>query len=382
MSTKEVVDNIVSKVDDYRRILLDNTIELREFVKHWQSPIITGLIGVIILYIFISKIYNREFKLLRHLIKYRDTLVITHLSDNKEIMKGDFRLCDFYIASSYRSYLPGYQYFDIASKEMLRILLECGCRYIDLDIFPSSFCRDANPVVVSGKEVGLWNFSNSIPLEECLKIIKLYSFSNKVSVNIREPLFIYLNITANENYLLLKKVADLVDKYFGSRLVDNSKYKNYFPQIPIKKLFGRVVILCNSRFKGSPMSEIINMSVEDNYMRSLNSDQVSDNFDKRELTEYNKRNITRVYPVYSGRSSENYNMSNAWLCGCQIVAINYQTSDQFLEFYLDFFGGAPMKLKPEPLRFKPFTYEKPPPQDPKVSFAPMKYSTPFYNITY
>jgi hypothetical protein len=387
-TSKEVLDNMMNNIATYKAYLMSNTVQMRKFVKKWRMPLISGLISIIILYIFFSKIYNRETKLTRHLIRARSSFVLESIADNKEVLDNDFRLCDFYIASSYRSFLPGNQYFDIVSADTIRTILECGVRYIELDIFPSSFCVNSAPVVVSGREKGLWHYSNSLSLDVAFKTIKDVAFNNKTTINIREPLFLYLNINANENYNLLKKVADLVDQYFGPRLTStNNKYKDIFPQTPIKNLFGKVVIISNKKWEKSPMEELINLSPDGESfdkitMRSLNSDQVTDNFDKRELTEYNKRNITRVYPIYNGRSSENYNPSNCWLTGCQIVAFNYQTSDAFLDFYLDFFKNLSMRLKPEPLRFKPFVYDKPPPQNPAVSFAPIKHSTPFYSIVY
>lgn len=51
------------------------------------------------------------------------------------------------------------------------------------------------------------------------------------------------------------------------------------------------------------------------------------------LTEYNKRNITRVYPKGARVDSSNYNPLPAWGCGCQLVALNWQTADMPMWLY-------------------------------------------------
>lgn len=44
-----------------------------------------------------------------------------------------------------------------------------------------------------------------------------------------------------------------------------------------------------------------------------------------ELLRYNRKALTRVYPKGPRVDSSNYDPLHLWLCGAQMVALNYQT---------------------------------------------------------
>ena len=72
-----------------------------------------------------------------------------------------------------------------------------------------------------------------------------------------------------------------------------------------------------------------------------------------EWAEYNKKQMSRIYPAGVRIDSSNYNPIPSWNVGSQIVALNYQTSCLQMHLndgkYLDN-GGAGYVLKPEALR--------------------------------
>jgi phosphatidylinositol phospholipase C delta len=58
---------------------------------------------------------------------------------------------------------------------------------------------------------------------------------------------------------------------------------------------------------------------------------------QRQCADYNRDHLSRVYPLGTRVNSENYSPVTAWSMGCQLVALNYQTSDDFLQINDGFF---------------------------------------------
>eukprot|EP00732_Lithocolla_globosa_P002728 Lithocolla_globosa_v1_NODE_1890_length_2271_cov_8.625451.p1 type:complete len:275 gc:universal NODE_1890_length_2271_cov_8.625451:813-1637(+) len=68
---------------------------------------------------------------------------------------------------------------------------------------------------------------------------------------------------------------------------------------------------------------------------------------------HNTNRLTRVYPKGSRVNSSNYDPSPLWRVGCQLVALNFQTSDVPMQLHRGLFrlnGNCGYVLKPERLR--------------------------------
>ncbi|XP_056336632.1 1-phosphatidylinositol 4,5-bisphosphate phosphodiesterase beta-1 [Danio aesculapii] len=82
-----------------------------------------------------------------------------------------------------------------------------------------------------------------------------------------------------------------------------------------------------------------------------------------EFIEYNKLQLSRIYPKGTRVDSSNYNPQVFWNAGCQLVALNFQTLDLPMQLNLGVFeynGRCGYRLKPEFMRrmdkqFDPFT---------------------------
>ncbi|XP_053305358.1 1-phosphatidylinositol 4,5-bisphosphate phosphodiesterase gamma-2 [Spea bombifrons] len=57
-----------------------------------------------------------------------------------------------------------------------------------------------------------------------------------------------------------------------------------------------------------------------------------------DLLQYNRKALTRVYPKGPRVDSSNYDPLHLWLCGAQMVALNYQTPDRFMQINNGMFG--------------------------------------------
>ncbi|XP_014118472.1 PREDICTED: 1-phosphatidylinositol 4,5-bisphosphate phosphodiesterase beta-3-like, partial [Pseudopodoces humilis] len=85
-----------------------------------------------------------------------------------------------------------------------------------------------------------------------------------------------------------------------------------------------------------------------------------------EFVEYNKRQLSRVYPKGTRVDSSNFHPQLFWNAGVQMAALNFQSLDVPLQLNLALFeanAGSGFLLKPEPLRrpdksFDPFAEER------------------------
>ncbi|OBS71516.1 hypothetical protein A6R68_13907, partial [Neotoma lepida] len=82
-----------------------------------------------------------------------------------------------------------------------------------------------------------------------------------------------------------------------------------------------------------------------------------------EFVEYNKMQLSRIYPKGTRVDSSNYMPQLFWNAGCQMVALNFQTVDLAMQINMGMYeynGKSGYRLKPEFMRrpdkhFDPFT---------------------------
>lgn len=82
-----------------------------------------------------------------------------------------------------------------------------------------------------------------------------------------------------------------------------------------------------------------------------------------ELLKYNQKGLTRVYPKGQRVDSSNYDPFRLWLCGSQMVALNFQTADKYMQMNHALFslnGRTGYVLQPESMRTE--EYDPMPPE--------------------
>ena len=362
--------------------------KLFEFVRKYKTPVIVSVVIVVILSVYLFVFYKRVDRSLRRMKDY-DLSKVTALQYNRKVMNGNFKLCDFYVASSYKSYLPCTNYYDYASCESIKQVIKAGARYIDLDIYNKDFATCTEPVVCEGEQVGNHHNTTTITFDDACKTISKYAFSGGFISNPGDPLFLNLNFKTWYNKDTIDKCAGIVRKYFQHRLLSSKysyqgRYTNTnLATTPIKKLIGKIVIITSGDIKDTLMEELCNLHGDYNSnLRDLTHIQVKESYDPNELKEYNKRNLTRVTPYFTEREKENFNFYTPYYLGCQFICMNYTEPTDFMRAYVKKFGKCSLILKPYKLRYKPILIKAPLKQSKKVSFAPKKVTTPFYSITY
>jgi hypothetical protein len=321
---------------------------------------------------------------------------------------SDFRLSDFYIASSYKSYLTGDQINDYADLEQIKYVLKGGARLIDLDIFCENMKWDADPIVCNGWEMGNRHMTRSrkgyLKFKDVCHVINQYAFGEEHVQNYRDPLFLTLNLHTMRTKGTLDKVADIIMKEFGYRL--KMEFSNQGANValtPICQLIDKVVIFASGGYEDSNLEEIVSFGWDttmglSNENATSGGEQVGTGEDKEcsvdlfrrnayreiknihepnKLKQFNKMGISMVIPSVTslfgpqnladmdfktfktGKESINQNPSIPWEYGCQFVLMNYQTIDANMAQYMMKFKNQSFILKPAELRYTPILSEDP-----------------------
>ena len=320
----------------------------------------------------------------------RETVPTTYY--NKYYKKDmDLNICDFYWASSRKSYLPAGQSFDLTSLLAIQEVLRAGARLINLDVYPDTDARwdiKAIPVVRASTEMPLKG--SSLDFRKCLETIRDHAWID----NKDYPLILYLEIHYNEsktdtdnpyldtNVFLSTKIAEALYDILGDRLLDK-KYgfngrNNMFPfgQIPIKETLGKVAIITNLYPTHGVLDELINSGASPNQqiINVINYDEDYQNYggisgkhiETQDLIDHNRQNLALVtnpgtlsFENLYDPKSDLYNppISDTNQFGCQFTLMNYQLLDANMKEYLKFFKDTSLVLKPDDLRYIP----RPPP---------------------
>jgi hypothetical protein len=129
------------------------------------------------------------------------------------------------------------------------------------------------------------------------------------------------------------------------------------------------------------LTEYVNMTSNSIFMRAYSYYDVKNSPDLEELREYNKKNMTIVFPD-SGSNPENPNGILVRDAGCQMVAMRFQYVDNYLMQNTGFFDNCSYAfcLKPIQLRYEPVVIDEAKTQDPALSYATRNVTTDFYSF--
>ena len=338
------------------------------------------IIGIIFYIMYLFK-YMTESSKIKIVKKDYETLDIHKLESYNidqciEKYKNNY-LSDFYIASSANSFLVGNQKYDYTNIEMIKNCIIMGARYIELEILCDSLDINAKPIVTTGTELGQWQTSlNNINFEEACQVISDFAFNEEVKTY-QLPFFVYLKLKVNNNPFVLDKMANVIKKYFPSKQEKKLEIGNRIlneinpANTKICTLFNQIIIwsdpVSTEGYDKIQLKGINNyQSVINNYPPNRmhytelesNAKEISDRQktpeEKRrkldKLSEFNKNNLTIVYPNKEESESISYDPEESWSYGCQFVAINYQLNDNNRLTYFNKFKTDSIDLKPSVLR--------------------------------
>jgi hypothetical protein len=176
-----------------------------------------------------------------------------------------------------------------------------------------------------------------------------------------DPLFIGLNLNTNSNLPCLNVIAALITKYFSNRLLDAAysfQNSDAIGSIKMSKLMGKIVFFSSDGFQGSGLEEIINYCW-DNYDSNPNhamqrlyyKDITAVNYNTLGLINFNRTGITIIVPHKEGDIlNGNYDSTIAFQLGCQMVSMEFQYIDGYMDAYITQFKNSSFIMKDDSLR--------------------------------
>ena len=185
---------------------------------------------------------------------------------NKNLYKHK-KLCEYYICSSYNSFLIGNQVFDYCSLEMIKKALYYGSRYIEIPIYDLELKDDTIPIVYSS--INDYKLSlNYLEVEKIIETLGEYAFNFRFLENSNDPLFIFLNIKT-QNKQTLNKVNDYIETYMSKYLLSKSYNHINMSNIKLCDLENKCVIFSNNGYQDSKLDKLINSSTDKPYLKRI-----------------------------------------------------------------------------------------------------------------
>jgi hypothetical protein len=363
--------------------ILNNNEKVASFI----IAVITMLIIIIAILYYIYNVNN----LVSSEVNYMNTLYPSLDGSIKSINSSDpdcsGNLFDYYIKTSYNACSGGTYKNDFVDINILKAIIKQGVRGLDFEIYSIN----NQPVVSTSMSENYYvkETYNSVNFVDVMEVIKNYAFSSGTAPNPTDPIIIHLRIKSN-NQTMYSNFASILKSYDSIMLGKEYSYENQghnlgkMPLINFRKKIILVVDKINNAYlENKEFYEYVNMTSNSVFMRAYTNYNIINNPDATELTNYNKQNMTIVFP------DETYNPANpnGILCrsyGCQMVAMRYQLPDNFLKENNNFFNEASyaFSLKPENLRYEPVILPNPNPQNPNYSYATRNVTTDYYSFNF
>lgn len=358
---------------------METTTNVVSFLPPWLQYIVLAIGIVLIAYLLYASLTpSKTQALLKASPKFKAYEQVTKLAPLG--CPTNYRLADYYIASSSYSVFPGDEVYDYISDSILPLIIKAGSRLVELDVYAD---ENNKPVVgLKNQKLGVDYAYNTVPFEACCVSIINNAF-NTISSPVSSDPFMLSLVFHTEKTGVINACAEILKTTCRSHMLDEAyayQRKNLAVE-PICNLQNKLVIISGGNVKGTMMDELVNLSWSTSHLRRMTYSQASQPHDAEELINYNRNHLTMVVPDI-GEDLKNYNPQILFTYGCQLVMMNYGSLDDMMELYIGEFQENSCVLKPAGLRpLKPKKYKKPTLPDPSVSFQPMQQSSPIYNIT-
>lgn len=345
-----------------------NNIEnkLQEFLQNNASTIIISFL-LFIFILFISKkiaMKKQNCNRIREDTGTYDFYTFNDLRQMNYFKSGESnnytcRLKDYFIKSAHNCFCTGSFKNDYVENCALQKCQRHGVRFLDMQIFS----LNKQPIIAA-------NSDNNNHYKETYNHIDFDDGIEQINrMFIRDddfPLFLHLRIhydskqtDLNKNNNKMKtrfynKIYDtIIDKIENTKLFTKNQrmfYTNYdkvresiIPNLEIDQTQGKVFIFVTlnnhhpdiDNFKRSKLNEITDLVSNDQGIElSRSGELINDNYMSYEGL--SKLKLVMCLPEISIKSN-NYDFTNAMSNGLQFIAMNYQNSDQNLNYYDNFF---------------------------------------------
>jgi len=240
------------------------------------SLVVLLILFIVILYKYTFSKFNTD-TLTK--INYSTKLKLEPLPPCSKLPKElQYRLCDYYIASSFNTPNLANQQLDYVSSDMIAKALTGGARFIQLPICAYSVNQETYPVIAQAQR-GKQHITslNTISTREALAVIRDFAFkyidnransefksnfnTDAITVEsyrkINYPLIIQLKLHTQNDYVLNKLHQDIKD-ILGKYLIDSSAYANY--PIHLEKLcmlLNKIIIISTPGYETSKLVNVV-----------------------------------------------------------------------------------------------------------------------------
>jgi len=357
--------------------------------ENFQIYMILSFIFIILIIfigymIYLSKLDNSNCDYMNNLYSTVDGN-IRPITGNDPDCSGN--LYDYYIKTAYNACSGGTYKNSFVDVCNLKALIKQGVRCLDFEIYSI----DNQPVVATSttEDYYVKETFNSVDFGSVMDTINNYSFSGGTSPNPTDPLLIHLRIKSN-NQEMYSNLANVFKSYDTIMLGKDYSFENSGQNlggVPLLNFQNKVILIVdklnNSFLQNQDFLEYVNLTSNSVFMRGYNYYDIKNNQDTQELTDFNKRCMTIVFPD-KGVSPSNPSGILCRAYGCQMIAMRYQTVDNLLMENASFFDncGYAFCLKPANLRYEPVTIPNPTPQNPAYSYATRNSTTDYYSFNF
>lgn len=370
-------------------------INIKKFLKNHYVDIVLLIILIVLIIVFIIRKYNlvKKKKIVKekffgqNLTKNRVPSCLKTYSNKDYSVKFqglneqyynpfykkmvDYYLRDYYISTSFKSYMPCGYSDDVCALESIRDILNKGARCINLDLFyDGDYEFDPDNKIVVGRVVNnKLNYLKSIEKEyrylefkDCLKLIDYLAWKK-----CNYPLILYLNLefrnAANLENLIAK---DLMD-YIGVRFIDKQfGFQRYqIGNIPIRFLKNKLIIVTNYKPISPVLNEIVNgiINPDSNSVLPIELSKKDEDYggirgkmpEKNKSIQFTRENMCYVFPKIEYLPNDKYrpkinvnnlNFKDSLDYGIQMFAMNFQQFDENMKEYNKFFKNSGFIPKP------------------------------------
>ena len=417
MNNKSISNNVSSRLSNTETSLpipiqrasnyLDNLkVRIKNNLSSNLKTYLMVAIPILVIIIYIGFKYNFNARNVSSIaaMSYPTQINATNLSSCSSLdISMQYKLCDYYISSSYMTPCVGNQHYDYVSVDMITQVLQSGARYIQIPICESDVGPNAIPVVGTtqyGQRVV--TSLNTLDAQQVFNVIRANAFLlNNAKINY--PLIIHLILNTTNPYTL-SVLADYIRLTLSDKLCNVSKYAK-FP-IALEKLcnlLGQIILVATPEYVGTKLEPYIvpfsnlyesyyygelaakslptgsaytntynnrlstkqqtksnatfkakypSLDYVINNSSSIGSAILEDKEIINNLTNFNKVGLTLVKPHNPADVvSANYDPTEAVYNGCQFISMNFQINDDNMKNYIKIFQESSFILKPASMRF-------------------------------
>uniref|UniRef100_A0A3P8V0R1 Phosphoinositide phospholipase C n=1 Tax=Cynoglossus semilaevis TaxID=244447 RepID=A0A3P8V0R1_CYNSE len=274
-------------------------------------------------------------------------------------------LSHYYINASHNTYLIEDQFRGPSDVTGYIRALKMGCRSVELDVWDGP---DNEPVIYTGHTM-----TSQIVFRSVIDVVNKYAFvasdfplilclENHCSLKQQRVMFQHLKkILGDKIHFSPPKPEDceVTDEDEGAEMSQRVSIESAEQQTILTKKFqlskdlSDLVTLCKSvEFRDFPTSFQSQKHWELCSFNEVFASRCASDF-PGDFVNYNKKFLARIYPSPMRIDSSNMNPQDFWKCGCQIVAMNYQTPGLMMDLNIGWFrqnGNCGYVLRPAIMR--------------------------------